>query len=226
MKKIGVVLIVFIFLSCQKNNENKSEFQEIEPETYHSSNENSDNSNAVKNDDNTSKTDTAETSSEQIVEKLPKIKPVEYSQVTSEADLWSAYNQARDEITQYKENGDFDSLLISLNKAASIAQKLNRPDIASWQYNNIGFYSINEFKKRTDYASRMKDLEIMPYGDEKVLYVQETKDKINSELDLLKSARESLYDAMELNNQSPDKNREKIIDSNLQFVNSIFEFLN
>ncbi len=226
MRKIGVVLIVFIFLSCQKNNENKSEFQEIEPETYHSSNENSDNSNAVKHDDKTSITDTAETSSKQVVEKLPKIKPVEYSQVISEADLWSAYNQARDEITQYKENGDFDSLLKSLNKAASVAQKLNRPDIASWQYNNIGFYSINEFKKRTEYASRMKDLEIMPYGDEKVLYVQETRDKINSEIDLLKSARESLYDAMELNNQAPDKNREKIIDSNLQFVNSIFEFLN
>ena len=222
MKKIGVVVFILCyFISCGE----KKEVPEQNGDNIAADQETVD----VVVQDQAEK-DTLEsqvnTTQEKPVKKLSKIKPADYTNTMNESELWDVYNQSKAMITRYKDEWDFANLINELNRTAQVAQKLNRPDIASWQYNNIGYYSITEFKKRTDYNSRMQDLQIMPYNKEKEIYLQETREKLRSEIALLEAARESLYDAIELNSQSPDKDREAIINSNLNFINNINEFIN
>jgi len=225
-----IILPIFILLimGCQKGNKDYGEDNSIRDEKTEKKVQNVD---TVKIKDKTMTDIKSEPAKElknakqKPVEKLPKIKPTEFSSLMSKAELWDAYNSARAEVNWYKENWDFKGLVNALNRTAKIAQKLERPDIASWQFNNIGYYAIVEFKNRTDYTSRMKDIEVMPYGKEKVQYINETKENLRSEMDLLTNAMESLYDAIELDNQAPDMERQKIINSNINFINSIKEFV-
>ena len=223
MKKTGVyLLLLLVFLACQKNKQ-QAENQEI----FQSSQQESETTEPQKLESTTDITDTStEIEDQSQVEELTPFDQNDAADLSTSGDLWDAYNQVRNNINIYKDNWDYDNLIKSLDEAAQIAIKLNRPDIAAWQYNNMGYYSILEFKKRTDYASRMNDLQIMPYSEEKKQYIQETRDKLRDEFFLLESARENLYDAMEMNSQSPDKEREKIIDSNVNFINTVSEYIN
>jgi len=215
-------------MGCQRDKEDYGENNSIPDEKTEEKVQNVD---TVKVEDKTTPDIKSEPAKEltnakqKSVEKLPKIKPTEFSYQMTKAELWDAYNSARVEVNSFKENWDFKGLVNALTRTAEIAQKLERPDIASWQFNNIGYYSIVEFKNRTDYTSRMKDIEVMPYGKEKVQYINETKEILRSEMALLTNAMESLYDAIELDNQAPDMERQKIINSNINFINSIKEFV-
>lgn len=227
MKRIIFTLIIMLLIiNCQKDKVS-DEYSPLDDKT----NDISQNIDSIKTEDQTvndiqpEPEQVLKDSDQQSLEKLPKIKPTEYSTPMTKAELWEKYNNSRQEVNLYKENWDFEKLINSLNQTAEISQKLQRPDIASWQFNNIGYYSIVEFKRRTDYNNRFKDIEAMPYGQEKIQFINETKEIFRREMDLLTSAQESLYDAIEIDNLAPDKERQKIINSNINYINSVKNFI-
>ena len=230
MKKLLIVsIIMLLFINCQKKQENSVENIAVSDTKTVEITQKVD---SIKTEQQPE--EKIQTSTEKLIkdddkktlEKLPKVKVTEYSTGISNAELWDNYNKAREEVNYYNENWDFDKLINALKYTAEISQKLQRPDIASWQFNNIGYYSIMEFKRRTDYNSRIKDIEAMPYSEEKLQYIKETKEIFRTEMPLLTSALDNLYDAIELDNLEPDKERQKIINSNINYINSVKDFIN
>ncbi|HPG37995.1 MAG TPA: hypothetical protein PLP19_06675 [bacterium] len=223
--KMGLLILFVLSLNCQKDANQNIETQNINKTT----------DNIIQVVDSTIQQENTAITSDTImsatktdtpkVEKNPRIKPADYSPITSTDELWNEYEQLKKDITFNKDNWNYPELVKSLNKTAEIAQKLQRPEIAAWQFNNIGYYSIQEFKNRTDYTNRMEDIRVMPSGAERDQYIQETRDVLRSEIELLNNAEQSLYDAIELDNQQPDKNRQDIINNNLGFISTVKSFI-
>ncbi len=221
---LGMFLFFLFALNCQKDS-NRNVDDKIIVKTNENIILDSDSTDLVQQHTLTPDSGLATTKTDSLdTEKLPKLKPADYSNLASSTDLWGMYEQTRNDITLYKDNWNFPELLKSLNKAAEISLKLHRADIAAWQFNNIGYYSILEFQKRTDYSNRMQDIQAMPTGPERDQFIQETREILLSEIELLNSAEQSLYDAIELDNHEPDKNRQNIINSNLEFIRTINSF--
>ncbi len=134
------------------------------------------------------------------------------------AELWNAYNEAKSQLETAKEQNDIDGILASLHKTTQYSKELNRDDIAAWQLNNIGYYSIEEFKSRVNYDTRMNRLNQMPSGEEKKNYYIETKELINKEFPLLKNALPYLKEAEKIDEEMDNENRTNIIKNNIQFI--------
>jgi hypothetical protein len=141
-------------------------------------------------------------------------------------DRWDDFRAAKDSVDSALARNDFQTTKLALLKAAQYALELNRKDIAAWQLNNIGYYSIEEFKKRTDYSSRMKTIEAMRRGPEKFVYTKETKQLFRQNLPLLIEATKYLEEAYELDKEYDDNSRTRKIYSNLTFIDWIRNFVN
>jgi len=205
MKKIITILFISILLfNCHKKEEIKKNTNEIIPE-------------------NTEKTE------RETKAVLPEVKEKKEEKISLPENnitvLWSKYNKAKKKVKEAKETGNFKLTIESLLLAAQYAQQLNRDDIVSWQYNNAGYYSIIEFKKRTDYSHKMHKLGMMKAGEEKREYLNETKNSLGTELPLLSDASEYLKIANDFNKKSMDKERTRIIQRNINFINDINKFL-
>lgn len=147
-------------------------------------------------------------------------------EILTESEMWAEYNAAKEAARKAREKSNQEDLKLALLRAASYAKKLNRPDIVAWQLNNIGYYSILEFKKRTDYDARMQAIETMKYDSTKINYMEQTRDVFLKQMDMLNVAAKHLNDALEFDSKLNDKNRTEKITSNLKFIEWVQQFTN
>ncbi|MCK4641593.1 MAG: hypothetical protein KAU06_09650 [Candidatus Marinimicrobia bacterium] len=141
-------------------------------------------------------------------------------------EMWEDFRAAKDSVDSARARNDFDATILALLKAAHHAKELNRDDIVAWQLNNIGFYSIDEFKKRTDYTVRMRNIESMRRGPEKTVYIKETKRLFKENLSLLIEGTKHLEEAYEVDKNLDDNDRTQKIYSNLIYIDWIRNFVN
>jgi len=145
--------------------------------------------------------------------------------VESISELWKTYKNSKALATKFSTNNNLDSTVYYLNLAADAAYKLSREDIATWQLNNIGYYSINEFKRRTDYDIRMQKLATFTNLKLKALYVEETKKIFAENLHILETAELYLYKAQLLDSDLEPSDRTQVIESNLEFIDWIANYI-
>jgi hypothetical protein len=142
------------------------------------------------------------------------------------SQLWTEFYAARDSAEAARDRRDIAAVTAALLRASRAALSLNRKDLAAWQLNNIGYYSIEEFKKRTDYTFRLNNIEKMRRGPEKVVYLKETKRIFRDNLYLLTEATKHLEEAYEMDKDMNDDERTQKIYSNLAFIDWVRNFAN
>jgi hypothetical protein len=160
---------------------------------------------------------------EEDAETVEAREPVETGGMT-EAELWTAYNLAKTRLETAKETNHFEGMVGSLLDAAACAEALNRPDIAVWQYNNIGFYAIVEFKRLTEYQERMDALQGMPAGETKKRYLEETRALILQNMNLLERGLRYLQKAEDMESELNNSERREKIESNIRFIRWVQSF--
>ncbi|MCK5087960.1 MAG: hypothetical protein KAQ90_10590 [Melioribacteraceae bacterium] len=138
--------------------------------------------------------------------------------VKSIAELWKLYKDSKAKVSKALESNDIVAVIENLIVAAEVSVELSRPDIAAWQLNNIGHYSIEEFKRRTNYDNRLRQLALLPAGIEKSEYQTETKNIFKKELPLLLTGNIYLLKAQTLDNELEESRRTSIIESNLEYI--------
>jgi len=141
-------------------------------------------------------------------------------------EMWEDFRAAKDSVDSARARNDFDATILALLKAAHHANELDRNDIVAWQLNNIGFYSIEEFKKRTNYTVRMHTIESMRRGPEKIVYIKETKRLFKENLSLLIEGNKHLEEAYEVDKNLNDNERTQKIYSNLKYIDWVRIFVN
>ena len=215
MRKLSYyILFLFLFVTCSED-EKKTNIPPPQKETPVN-----DSSSA----DKTIEVDTASTR-EPVKNIFEENEQHTTYKVKSISELWSIYKSAKTSATKYISENNLDSIIIYLNIAADAAYELSREDIATWQLNNIGFYSITEFKKKTDYDRRMQKLATMQNLKEKGLSLEDTKSIFSRNFKILSNAEEYLYKAQVLDSELEKSDRTEIIESNIQFINWVGDFI-
>ncbi|MBN2282040.1 MAG: hypothetical protein JXQ65_15765 [Candidatus Marinimicrobia bacterium] len=141
------------------------------------------------------------------------------------AILWQKYREAREKSKEALSNSEFHQALDHLKAAAIYAEKLDRGDLAAWQYNNIGYYSIQEFKGVTNYDYRMHHLRSISDKNQKEQYLSETKKIFSKNINLLTTAESYLKNALKIDEHYHDQDRTEKINSNLNFIIWVNNFL-
>lgn len=163
-------------------------------------------------------TEKISTSEKEIIEEKER-------EILSEADLWKKYKLAKENLETAKISENFNGIIKSLITAAQYAHRLNRRDIEAWQYNNIGYYSIQEFMRLTDYQTRMSTLESMDPGKEKAANIRKTKSILKTHFNILKDAAPYLEKAGNLDKNLDDPERTNKIQSNIKYIEWIENFI-
>jgi hypothetical protein len=140
------------------------------------------------------------------------------------SELWNTYKRAKNNVSRALDSNDIDAIVSNLALAGESAEQLGRMDIASWQFNNIGHYSIVEFKRRTDYDERLQNLATMLSGTEKTGYLQATKDLFMKEYPLLKKAKDYLVRAQIIDDFLDPSRRTDVIQRNIDYVEWVKKF--
>jgi hypothetical protein len=138
------------------------------------------------------------------------------------------YRIAKEEYREAKEKEDFDLISISLKKYIEYAIKLNKIEVATWQYNNLAYYNIMEFCYRTDYENRKNIIYKMKNGIDKENYINESKKIFLLEYIFIEEAEKYIIQAEILNNHcdiAQNEERTKYINNNSHFINEIKKFL-
>lgn len=141
-------------------------------------------------------------------------------------ELWNRFYAARDSAQNARDQHRIEKVKLYLLEATEHALALERPDIAAWQLNNIGYYSIEEFKSRTEYEKRIATIESMRRGPEKIVYIKNTKRLFKANLPLLIEAEKQLEKAYDIDKDLDNNDRTQKIYSNLQFIDWIRNFIN
>jgi len=140
------------------------------------------------------------------------------------SELWNTYKKAKSAVNKALDDNNIELIVSNLALAGECAQKLGRMDIAAWQFNNIGYYSIQEFKLRTGYDQRLQKLATMPPGDAKMGYQKATKDLFSREYSLLEKAGKYLVRAQIIDDELEPGRRTNTIQDNLDYVEWIKDF--
>jgi hypothetical protein len=140
------------------------------------------------------------------------------------SELWSTYKKAKDDVNKALDDNDIETVVANLAIAGRCTQQLGRLDISAWQYNNIGHYSITEFKRRTGYDQRLQKLATMAAGNAKIGYQQATKDLFFREYPLLDNSEKYLQRAQIIDDDLEPSRRTDAIQSNLDFIEWIKNF--
>lgn len=152
------------------------------------------------------------------------ILPDTFDQSRTIQDKWNDFYRAKDSVDAAAARNDFDDVRKYLKKAYFHAMEVSRPDIAAWQLNNIGYYSIVEFKQKTDYDERMRTIENMRRGPEKIVYIKETKALFKKYLPKLLDSVHYLEEAYDLDKDFNDNDRTNKIYSNLAYIDWVRNF--
>lgn len=217
MKFWYIVLFLFLLFSCKEDEKNTivpSPQKEI-PTIDSSLNSNKD----IEIDN---KTQIQDALVKNILEKKEKRTTFKTKSIF---ELWQQYKFSKTTAAKYISENNLDSTIVYLNMAANAAYELSREDIATWQLNNIGYYSISEFKKRTDYERRIQQLVTIKNLREKGLHLEETKSVFSDHFKILSNAENYLYKAQLLDHEFEKSNRTEIIERNLEFINWVANFI-
>jgi hypothetical protein len=147
------------------------------------------------------------------------------SNVKSISELWATYKTTKILAAKFVSENNLDSIIVYLDIAADAASKLSREDIASWQLNNIGHYSINEYKDRTDLDIRLRQLESLTNLKAKGLHLEETKSIFSYHFKILSNAKIYLHKAQILDRKFKKTERTDIIKRNIQFIDWVDNFI-
>ncbi len=213
MKYLYIYITFILFIACNSSDSNAPENNRIDNKAEQQ-NYNTNNSVVDKETTKGKKTN--------IIEENPKLSN---TTVPSISDLWDTYKKCKIEAeTDYK-NGDIKAMIKNFVTSANAAIELSREDLASWQLNNIGHYSIMEFKKRTDYQERVRTLAIMKDQTQRNAYYNETKQIFKQNYYLIKNSEPYLEKARRLDRKYKRSDRTETIKSNLKFIQWVKEFL-
>jgi hypothetical protein len=156
----------------------------------------------------------------------PESRPLETGEKTlTDADHWAGYTSSKSALESARRANDIHGITSALLKAAHYAHELNRPDIEAWQYNNLGYYSIKEFKRLTDYKTRLSKIESMPPGKEKAATIENTRTLFRGQIGLLNEAANYLKKADEVDKTLEISDRTLKIKSNMDFVRWVKRFV-
>ncbi|MCF6271194.1 MAG: hypothetical protein L3J41_15895 [Melioribacteraceae bacterium] len=218
MKKLSYyILFLFLIISC------KEDKKRIDVPSSSKEMETIDSSSSM---DKKIKVDTIAVVEKELVKNVLETKEKQTSyNVKSISELWATYKSSKAKAAKYISENNLDSIIVYLNIAADAAYELSREDIATWQLNNIGYYSINEFKKRTDYDRKMQQLATMKNLKEKGLYLEETKSVFTKHFQILSNAENYLYKAQLLDSELEKSDRTEIINRNIQFIEWVANFI-
>jgi hypothetical protein len=180
----------------------------------------------VENEMKVQEEEAVEVKEEEPVEAIKEAEPAASALTNlSISDLWAEYKKARQNAYRLSEIGELSGVVEDLLVAGECAELLKRPDIASWQYNNAGKYTINIFRKTTEYDTRMNQINRMRAGDAKKQYVSESKKVMNDHLNIINQGMTHLEKAKRLDAIQNDKKRLEKIESNMQFISEVKRFL-
>jgi len=228
MKKIAIQIFLFVFLySCGNDRNPNLDSTNLKNDIIDSTL--SINKKTIL--DTTTIIDSTETNKEIVVEEKESKNILEIEekesdyQIKSISQLWKQYKFAKEKATKFTSSNNLDSIITYLSMASDAAYELSREDIATWQLNNIGYYSINEFKRRTDYEKRMQKLATFTDLKKKVFFATETKSVFRKNFDILNRAQKYLQKAQILDSELEKSERTEIIDSNIQFIDWIEEYI-
>ena len=163
-----------------------------------------------------------------IIKSASKNKLNEWGRSTKETkeELWERYNKTKKAINLAKSNKNYEKLIKLLKKESKTSEKLGRRDIQAWQLNNVGYYSIEEFKKKTGYDERMKQLASIKNYKKRKKYYKETAKILENYKKILDDSYPYLIKAKKIDDVFPDEKRKKIIANNLAFINDIKNIIN
>ena len=224
MKKYSYLILVLILISCQKEEKNNLKPVISTEKTDSISNSQIDFVKDSTNiDDSLSITKDSTNKFEENI--LEKSNTNSKYKVESISELWNRYKTSKALAEKFVAKSNLDSIIYYLNRAADASYELSREDIATWQLNNIGYHSISIFKKNTDYELRMQKLVTLKNLKDKALYIEETKKLFDKNFHILTNAEIYLYKAQLLDSELEPSDRTKIIESNLEFIDWIANYI-
>ncbi len=142
-----------------------------------------------------------------------------------EGELWKVYKECRTRADKAKNRERYQESINLLLKGAEAAIKLEKPGIASWQFNNAAKHAIEYYQAESEYKKRMRKLTKIKHGDEKIAYKKDTKTIMKDYFKILKEAEGYLNAATKYNEMDNDSERVSAIESNMGFVKEIEGFL-
>jgi hypothetical protein len=216
MKALVVILLIALFISCEADKEDKPPVNETE---IADTDQRTEDTHGIKDSAEAGRDTTGDTI------EPPQISPIMKDEnAKSISELWNSYKKAKNKVSKALDSNDIDAAIVNLSVAGESAEELGRMDIAAWQFNNIGHYSIVEFKRRTDYEKRLQKLATMQSGKEKALFQTATQELFLSEYPLLKRAEEYLVRAQIIDDFLEPSRRTEVIQRNIDFIDWIKEF--
>ncbi len=218
MKNVIYILILLFLFSCQKDKTRNTQAEEKKQEVR-------DTTTTSKEKTATKNVETEKPLSEESKKVENILEKTTLNKVKSISELWRQYKSSKASANMYISESKLDSVVTYLSLAADAAYELNRKDIATWQLNNIGYHSINKFKKETDYDSRMQQLAMFKNLRKKGLFIEETKNVFRNNFDILSRAKKYLHNAQILDNELEPTDRTGIIKSNIEFIEWIENYI-
>jgi len=209
MKKILSIFLLLFLFSCQKDEKVKVNSTIVSDSTL-----------SVKQSD---KQDTNNYIGTKNV--LVEAERIATYNVKSISELWKQYKNAKESATKFIAENNLDSIITYLDLSASASYELSREDIATWQLNNIGHYSIIEFKRITDYESRIQKIATIENLKKKGLFIQETKTAFKENYHILTRAEKYLHKAQVLDSELEASESTKAIESNLIFIDWVGNYI-
>ena len=215
-KKIFVVaVVIFIIFGCSKKNTIKKE------EIKNNINKTAEKIVESKEKIIKSVKDTNKKAEKLIENKTDILKKGKEKAKENKSRLWEIYNETRKNIKEAKLQERYTDLIKLLKKQSEIAEKLGRKDIEAWQLNNIGYYSIEEFKKKINYDETMaKIYSVKDKKKRKKIYDEMIK-KMKKNYKLLEKSYPYLKKAKIISEENDDKKQKKVIANNIAFINDI-----
>ncbi len=125
----------------------------------------------------------------------------------SVGELWATYKAARAEAKTLKADGNLQKSIEKLLLAAECTVKLNRPDVAAWQFNNAGKQAIDLFVEKTGYAG----------------YKKVHQSLYNQNRAILEKGLTYLKKAQEMDDKESDAKRADLIRRNLLYIENLLK---
>ena len=170
-----------------------------------------------------------ETSKADVKKDVKKESLIQQKPSESTAQQWQKYNAIRGKAKKADRDKEWEKSAQFYLQAGDYAMQLERPGIASWQYNSAGKTLIDGFKSRVQYDTVMKKMREAQGVKVRAKVRKMMKKTFLKESLFLKPAQSYLLRAVDADSQHPKRKGNKgkrlsLIKSNLSFVEWIDKF--